>query len=250
MAQVKDQSASLIQQNLNNQLAARRQMLMNPAISGYTEEQLARALDFAFGSSNDLYSTLGGVGIENLGLIGLPGINNEATQNIMQQGDRLLQIGMAIGGPNSLAAQLAQKAQIAQAQENQRYQQAQFQLQQQEILFQQRSKQLQTDMERFTKDMQEKRDSGETITMQDLSMGLGLMQLHSQLNAQYQQTKNVLQQQLQGRSQSSGLLSSIIQGGGYGTNLFGNSMYGSSSSATGFGSSINNNSLTGFGGLF
>lgn len=104
--------ALFLQQELDKNLAARRQLLLDPAISGFSQRDLASALNFAFGS--DPLSTLGGVGVENLGLVGLPGISRDpATTNLFSQGDSLFQLGAALGGPNSLAVELQRKANTA-----------------------------------------------------------------------------------------------------------------------------------------
>ncbi len=112
-------STQMLQYNFQQQKAMRQQFLMNPAISGFTNSQLNNALGFAFGSGSggmDPLSTLGGVGLENMGLYGLGGLTD---QNIVGQGNSLFQIGLALGGPNSLANQLNQKANMAAYQQGQ-----------------------------------------------------------------------------------------------------------------------------------
>lgn len=96
-----------------NNTLTQESFLMNPLYGGYSPAQIATAMTV---TNNDLYSTLGGVGIQNLGLTGVPGLgpgSDAMNLAMLNQTDRLFTLGLSIGGPNSLVAQLAAQSQMA-----------------------------------------------------------------------------------------------------------------------------------------
>ncbi len=107
---------SQLQAQFDHQRALQTKFLMNPAFTGYSEKELQHALNMVgLGApgSGPIQGTaglpiLGGVDLGALGLYGLPG-GEATTSNLLAQGERVFNIGLQLGGPNSMAWQLDQK---------------------------------------------------------------------------------------------------------------------------------------------
>lgn len=106
-------SLAMLSSAFNQQKLMQQKLLLNPAISGFTTEQLGQKLNFAFGGGGSMLGAMdniGGVSLGDLNLYGFGGLND---LNVLGQGESIFDIGMRLGGPNSLAASLHKKAQVA-----------------------------------------------------------------------------------------------------------------------------------------
>ncbi len=116
----------LLQNQLSADLSARRGLLLNPAYSGFNEQDLTRSLGIAFSNegSNFLNNLGGGIGLNGMGLVGLGG---QRDNQMLGASQNIFEAGLALAGPSSLAATLNQKAQQAFVQQQQAQQLAQLQ---------------------------------------------------------------------------------------------------------------------------
>ncbi len=180
-----------IQQSLNTDLAARRQLLTNPAISGYTDRKLSSALAQAnsifnslqgggLGGGLDVLSTLGGVGLESMNLYGLGALglgrydsfNNDVLLNqVLSPTSQLGQGLEALSGPGTMAGNLMAKAKQTALQQSQ-----------------QQLAQLNQTYAQTVQTLQLKQRFGIPIMQQELVQFQMLQQTYAQAVQQYQRT--------------------------------------------------------------